>query len=102
MKELFEYIEKTTTKNIPKELVKTLQKDLERLSKDSSNFRGTNIFYSVEGIGAGVWGLNNYKPDEDMDITQDDINYPEGKEKLKVHICKERNFKLIRDAKKRL
>lgn len=100
-KELFEYIEKTTNKNITKEFVKTLQKELERLSKDSTNFGGTDIFYSVEGIGSGVWGLNNYVPDRDMDITQDDISYPEGKEKFKQHIVKERNQKLIREAKKR-
>ena len=99
-KELFDYIKKTTTKNITKEFVRTLQKELERLSKDSTNFGGTDIFYSVEGIGSGVWGLNNYVPDKDMDITQDDISYPEGKDKFKQHIIKERNPKLIREAKK--
>ena len=34
-----------------------------------------------------------------MDETQDDINYPEGKSVLKEHLRKERNPKLIRDAK---
>lgn len=99
-KELFDYINKTTTRNITEEFVRTLQKELERFSKDSTNFGGTDIFYSVEGIGSGVWGLNNYEPDENMDITQDDISYPEGKELLKQHIKKERSTKLIRDAKK--
>lgn len=99
-KELFDYIKKTTNKNIPKKFTNTLQKELERLSKDSSNFSGVSIFYSVEGIGAGVWGINGYEPDENMDITQDDLSYPEGKEQLRKHIQKERNNKLIRDAKK--
>lgn len=63
--ELFEYIRQTTTKNVTKEFIKTLQKELERLSKDSNNFSGTDVFYSVDGIGSGVWGLNNYTPDED-------------------------------------
>lgn len=74
-------------------------KELERLSKDSNNYSGTDIFYSVDGIGSGVWGLNNYTPDENMDETQDDISYPEGKNELKEHLKKERNPKLIRDAK---
>ena len=84
-----------------------MQKELERFSKDSLNYEGKstnddkkNIFYSVEGIGVGIWGLNNYIPDENMDETQDDINYPEGKSVLKEHLRKERNPKLIRDAKK--
>lgn len=78
-KELFEYIKKTTSKSITKEYIRTLQKELERFSKDSTNYEGKDIFYSVEGIGSGIWGLNDYEPDENMDQTQDDINYPEGK-----------------------
>lgn len=105
--ELFEYIRQITNKDIPKEFVRTLQKELERFSKDSLNYEGKstnddkkNIFYSVEGRGVGIWGLNNHIPDENMDETQDDINYPEGKSVLKEHLRKERNPKLIRDAKK--
>ncbi len=35
----------------------TLRKTIEMHSSDSANFRGKDIFYSVEGIGKGVWGL---------------------------------------------
>lgn len=56
-KDLFNYIEDTTTKTITKEFIRTLQKKLERFSADSSNYGGTNIFYSVDGIGSGIWGL---------------------------------------------
>ena len=100
--ELFEYIKNTTMKEITKEFSATLQKELERLSESSKNFSGTNVFYSVEGIGSGIWGLKDYVVEKkDMDETQDDISYPEGKEKFKLHIQKERNTRLIRDAKKR-
>lgn len=98
--ELFAYIKSTTTKTITREFTSTLQHELERLSKDSNIFSGTDIFYSVRGIGSGIWGLKDYTADENMDKTQDDISYPEGKEKLRKHIQKERNTKLIRDAKK--
>ena len=72
-KELFEYIKKTTNKKITKEFVRTLQKELERFSRDSTNFGGIDIFYSVEGIGSGIWGLNSY--DKNIDIIQNDIDY---------------------------
>lgn len=32
---------------------------LERYSSDSAMFQGTDLFYSVEGIGSGAWGLRS-------------------------------------------
>ena len=58
---LFDYIQKTTSKNITKNYEKTLQKELERLSKDSANYSGKSVFYSVDGIGSGVWGLCDFE-----------------------------------------
>ena len=56
--DLFEYILKTTSKRVPKTFVRTLQKELERLSKDSANYSGgEDIFYSSRGIGEGYWAL---------------------------------------------
>jgi hypothetical protein len=42
---------------------------VESNSSDSHNFRGRNVFYSVNGIGSGIWGLHGYasetpKPDD--------------------------------------
>ena len=55
---LFEYIKNTTSKKIPKTFIRTLQKELERLSKDSANYGGgEEIFYSSRGIGEGYWAL---------------------------------------------
>lgn len=34
-----------------------------------------------------------------MDLTEDDISFPEGKLMLKKHICRERNAKVIKKAK---
>ncbi len=34
-----------------------IRKCIEDHSADSKNFKGENIFYSVEGKGKGVWGL---------------------------------------------
>ena len=36
-----------------------------------------------------------------IDLTEDDIEFPEGKKKLRLHVTRERNPKLIRLAKER-
>jgi hypothetical protein len=35
----------------------TIRKTIEMHSSDSANYKGKDVFYSVEGIGKGVWGL---------------------------------------------
>lgn len=76
---------------------------IETHSSDSKAFNGKNdIFYAVLGLGNGVWGLRNFEPKENfVDVTEDDISFPEGKQKLKTHICRERNQKVIQIAKDR-
>ncbi|TBV25540.1 restriction endonuclease [Meridianimaribacter sp. CL38] len=81
----------------------TVRGTVERFSSDSEAFNGKeDIFYSVEGLGKGIWGLNDYKEAEvRIDLTEDDIEFPEGKKALRKHIARERNPKLIRLAKEK-
>ena len=76
---------------------------LERFSSDSAVFNGKeDLFFSVDGIGNGHWGLRNYQPDPkqtQIDLTQDDDEFVEGKRKLRKHIARERNQALIKKAK---
>ena len=81
---------------------------LQQHSSDTTVYKGLkgdpnkDIFYSVEGLGKGHWGLRNFDPhDNDVDITEDDEGFPEGKKKLRTHICRDRNYKVIREAKRR-
>lgn len=77
---------------------------IERFSSDSEVFHKTNskndIFYLVGEKGDGHWGLREFDPhDTEVDITEDDEGFPEGKKKLRTHICRERNYKVIKEAK---
>ncbi|WP_282061672.1 HNH endonuclease [Roseobacter litoralis] len=46
--------------SIPVSLEAIVRKELEYNSSDSSNFNGRrDIFFSVEGIGKGIWGLRS-------------------------------------------
>lgn len=75
---------------------------IERFSSDSKVFAGkSDIFYSVGGIRSGHWGLRNFQATiENVNLTEDDIGFPEGKKILRQHICRERNPKVIDQAKK--
>ncbi len=44
-----------------------VSREIQRYSSDSQTFVEGNddLFYSVEGIGSGVWGLRNYQPDQE-------------------------------------
>jgi putative restriction endonuclease len=80
---------------------------MERFSSDSIVFEGKyggnrDVFYSVDGLGEGIWGLRDFEEDrEGGNITEDDLGFPEGKKKLRVHVSRERNPRVIRDAKAR-
>lgn len=79
---------------------------IERFSSDSEVFHkissNKDIFYLVGEKGDGHWGMRDFEPhDYDVDITEDDDGFVEGKKKLRTHICRERNYKVIKEAKKR-
>jgi len=62
-----------------------------------------DLFYSVGGLRSGHWGLINYEPIENnVDITEDDEGFEEGKRMLRNHVCRERNYQVIKEAKERL
>ncbi|MFR1823033.1 MAG: HNH endonuclease [Clostridium saudiense] len=74
---------------------------IERYSSDSDVYNGKlDIFYSVEGKGKGHWGLRNFTPTiKNIDITDDDAGFPEGRKMLKQHIVRERDPRVIKKAK---
>ena len=76
---------------------------IQQFSSDSKAFQGKeDLFYSVEGLGKGHWGLRNpIITEKTMDVTADDEGFIEGKEILRKHILKERNHSLKTVAVKR-
>ncbi|MFE6170190.1 HNH endonuclease [Viridibacillus arvi] len=76
-------------------------------SSDCDIFRGnpgdeSDLFYSIEGKGKGFWGLRNFSPTKNnVSLIEDDVSFEEGKRKLRTHIVRERNPKIIKLAKER-
>ena len=102
LNEIVKIVSKNTS-NVTKTLSSTVRRELEQHSSDSLAYLGKeDLFYSVHGIGKGVWGLRNPNvTEENMTITQDDENFAEGRELLKKHLVRERNHSLIEKAKER-
>jgi putative restriction endonuclease len=84
-----------------------IRKQIYLHSSDCDIFKGipgdeTDIFYSIEGKGRGFWGLRDFEPSENnVDLTEDDLSFVEGKKKLRQHVIRERNPKVIRLAKEK-
>lgn len=73
---------------------------LEKGCKESVKYDGqTPLFYMVEGKYRGHYGLINYESIE-LDYTQEDDEFSEGKALLKKHLARERNQFLITKAKR--
>ena len=59
------------------------------------------MFEPIDGIGQGHWGLKNFNQEENVELTQEDDEFSEGKILLKKHLQRERNVKLIELSKKK-
>lgn len=103
LQEIYDYIENHSQVDLSPNWTATVRGTLERFSSDSKAYGGRNdLFYSVHGLGAGVWGLRDFVPTkETMDFTQDDSSFSEGRPMLKRHILRERNHQVISKAKER-
>ncbi|WP_419958778.1 HNH endonuclease [Psychrobacillus psychrotolerans] len=84
-----------------------IRKQIYLHSSDCDIFRGnpgdeSDLFYSIEGKGKGYWGLRNFSPSEkNVSLIEDDLSFIEGKRKLRTHLVRERNPKIIKLAKER-
>lgn len=103
LEEIYDQIEKRGIKKLTKSFKNTVRGIIYRASSDSKHFKGKeDLFYSVDGKGKGRWGIREYEVTEAaVDLTEDDEGFPEGKKKLRLHIYRERNSKVIREAKER-
>ncbi|TWT07330.1 restriction endonuclease [Planococcus sp. CPCC 101016] len=78
-----------------------------RHSSDCEIFKGkigdeTDIFYSIEGKGNGFWGIRDFTPfGTNVELTEDDMGFVEGKKMLRQHILRERDPKVIKLAKEK-
>ncbi|MCO7176975.1 HNH endonuclease [Sporolactobacillus kofuensis] len=84
-----------------------IRKHIYLYSSDTEVFKGdpgdrSDLFYATKGKRKGYWGLRGFEPsDNNVELTEDDLGFVEGKIKLRQHICRERNPKVIQRAKEK-
>ncbi len=87
---------------LPKNWKANIRARIEENSSDSFRYKGgEDLFYSVEGLGNGHWGLRKFNREDTIELTQEDDEFAEGKILLKKHLQRERNIKLIELSKKK-
>lgn len=71
-KEIIEEVKRIRSEPLPKSIIQTVQRTIQNHSSDSTTFNTANlekdIFFSVQGIGSGYWGLRDFKHDSSNDI----------------------------------
>ncbi|MEZ7188539.1 hypothetical protein NO991_11840 [Pseudoalteromonas sp. DY56-GL22] len=73
--DIHDEIERIIT-DLPETLKAVIRRRIQDLSSDSNGFKqGKDLFYSVNGLGAGVWGLRN-----SLEQTPKALDLPDGEE----------------------
>lgn len=99
--DIYKFVEEKYKSKLSSSWQAIIRATIEKNSSDSEAFDGKeDLFYSVDGLGKGHWGLRNYESPDLSEFTQDDDEFSEGKFYLKQHLIRERNPKLIAIAKK--
>ena len=61
LSDLHKFIEENSDRELPPSWQEIISKNIGRYSSDSNDFLDiVDIFYSVEGLGGGVWGLRDF------------------------------------------
>ena len=87
---LYEEVRRIRSGGLPKSWKKIIQRCIQDNSTDSDGYKGHNLFYSVNGIGAGVWGLWSYLSSTPL---ASDIEPPTTSDRLLIEI-----YRILRDT----
>jgi putative restriction endonuclease len=104
LNDIYDYIQTHYGFILPEASEKSsIRKAIYHYSSDADLFKGDDdLFYAVDEKGKGLWGLRGFNPSgNQVSLTEDDEGFPEGKTKLRTHLYRERNPRVIREAKRR-
>lgn len=88
--DLYREIKKIRPAPLPITWDAIIRQVVESHSSDSANFNGRDIFYSVEGLGKGVWGLRKLLTSTPI---ASDIEEPSGPVRVKCE-----TYRILRDT----
>ena len=87
---LYPEVKKVRSGALPESWKQIIQRTIQDHSADSDGFKGNNVFYSVKGIGSGVWGLRSHLLSTP---SASDIEPPSAAERLLIE-----TYRVLRDT----
>lgn len=87
---LYPEVKKIRVGTLPDSWKQIIRRTIQDHSADSDGFRGNNVFYSVKGIGSGVWGLHSHLLSTP---SASDIEPPSAPERLLIE-----TYRVLRDT----
>ncbi|MBP2173292.1 HNH endonuclease [Methanococcus voltae] len=102
LSQIYDEIEYCGKKKLSRTWKSSIRGVIERYSSDSKVFTNTrDIFYSVDGLGNGIWGLRNFERTKydmanDLEIISEEQNTYRVPQNIKRIV---RNTKIIRELK---
>ncbi len=60
LSDIYDEVKKVREGPYPESFKATIRGTIENNSSDSAKFKGNDLFFSVKGLGSGVWGLRSY------------------------------------------
>lgn len=90
--QIYEEVKRIRDNTLPLSWKEIIRRTIETHSSDSQVFDGKNdLFYSVEGLGNGIWGLKEYK---------ENYSYSNSEHFIKETVREETTYyRIIRDTK---
>lgn len=88
--DLYPEVRKVRETALPESWKQIVQRTIQGHSADSDGFKGNNVFYSVKGIGSGVWGLRSHLVSTPPAV---DLEPPSTPERLLIE-----TYRILRDT----
>lgn len=60
LSDIYDEVKKVREGPYPESFTATIRGTIENNSSDSAKFKGNDLFFSVKGLGSGIWGLRSY------------------------------------------
>ncbi|GAB5519003.1 MAG: hypothetical protein RhofKO_12540 [Rhodothermales bacterium] len=96
--DLYPEVARLRTQPLPQTWEAIIRGQIETHSSDSEAFKGRDLFYSVDGIGKGAWGLRDYAPKTPRAKDIEEAEPERISDYQKTYRVKQEVYRILRDT----
>jgi hypothetical protein len=95
-KDLYDEIYRIRGGDVPRTYENVIRRTIQTHSSDSNGFQGTDLFYSVDGLGRGRWGLREQirRTPTAIDLSAPEAQYEEDQPRRRLT----ETYRILRDT----